>query len=103
MISLIPHPPEFVPDGRLTIKCMNSLDFNSTRFLWPEEVKIFKYIMHLNQDVLDFKETDRGTLKESYLLLYIIPTIPHVPWKWGRKSLIFYVSRLMQEFTNQAS
>lgn len=79
MIPLTPHPLKFVPDNRLTIEHMNSLDFHSIRFLWLEEVKLFKRIMHLNQDALAFEETDQGTLKESYFSLYIIPTVPHIP------------------------
>jgi hypothetical protein len=68
--------------GGLTIEHMDSLELNPTKFLWLEEVKLFKHIMHLNQDALAFEETDRGTLKESYFLPYIIPTIPHVPWEY---------------------
>jgi hypothetical protein len=42
MIPLTPHPPDFIPDGRLTIECMDSLELNPTKFLWPEEVKLFQ-------------------------------------------------------------
>ncbi|KAG2117385.1 uncharacterized protein F5147DRAFT_528497, partial [Suillus discolor] len=37
MIPLTPHPPNFIPDGRLTIEHIESFNFNTTRFLWPEE------------------------------------------------------------------
>lgn len=35
--------------------------------------------MWLHQDALTFEDTDRGTLKESYFSLYIIPIVPHIP------------------------
>jgi hypothetical protein len=60
----------------------NSLKINSLKFLWLEEDKLFQHIMLLNQDTLAFKETDRGTLKESYFTSCIIPTVPHVPWEY---------------------
>jgi hypothetical protein len=61
---------------------MVSLQINSSGFLCPEEVKLFQHIMQLNQETLAFEETDRGTLKESYFSPYIIPTVPHMPWKY---------------------
>ena len=82
MTPLTPNPPPFIPDGRLTQERAESLNINSTGFLWPEEVKLFLHVMHLNQDTLAFEETDRGTLKESYFSPYIIPTIPHTPWEY---------------------
>ncbi|KAG2344683.1 hypothetical protein BDR05DRAFT_881936, partial [Suillus weaverae] len=79
MAPLTPNPLEFIPDDRLTHEHMESLNINSIGFLWPEEVKLFHYVMHLNQDGLAFEETNHGTLKESYFMPYIIPTIPHEP------------------------
>ncbi|KAG2338262.1 hypothetical protein BDR05DRAFT_893966 [Suillus weaverae] len=82
LIPLTPHPPEFIPNGRLTHECMVSLRINSQEYLLPEEVKLFQHIMNLNQETLAFEETDRGTLKESYFTPYIIPTVPHAPWEY---------------------
>src|ERR1700692_1973237 len=82
LITLMPHPPEFIPSARLTKERMDSLNINSQGYLLPEEVKLFQHIMNLNQETLAFEETDRGTLKESYFSPYIIPTIPHVPWEY---------------------
>jgi hypothetical protein len=82
LIPLTPHPPEFIPNARLTKERMESLNINSQGYLSPEEVKLFQHIMNLNQETLAFEETDRGTLKESYFSPYIIPTVPHVPWEY---------------------
>jgi len=37
--------------------------------------------MILNKDGIAFEDIERGTLKDSYFLLYIIPTIPYTPWQ----------------------
>ena len=54
--------------------------FNKDGFLWPEEEKLFKHILQLNQHTLVFEEEHRGTLREDYFTPYIIPTVPHIPW-----------------------
>ncbi|KAI0370316.1 hypothetical protein BV20DRAFT_905325, partial [Pilatotrama ljubarskyi] len=75
------HPPEFVPSMKLTQERMDGLKINSDGFLWPEEEKLFQHIFSLNEKVLAFEESDRGTFREAYFSPYIIPTIPHVPWE----------------------
>ena len=84
LLTLLPipyHPPEFVPTSKFSKDCMEILNVNSTNFLWPEEEKLFKYIMNLNEEAIAFEDAERGTLKESYFSPYIIPTVPHIPWK----------------------
>ena len=39
------HPPEFEPSERLTKERMEELNVNKDGFLWPEEEKLFKYIL----------------------------------------------------------
>ncbi|KII90435.1 hypothetical protein PLICRDRAFT_28501 [Plicaturopsis crispa FD-325 SS-3] len=81
----LPHltrqPPEFTPSLKLTQERMDQLDVNDSGYLWPEEEKLFKWIMKINEDALAFDDQDRGTLKESYFSPYIIPTVPHSPWE----------------------
>lgn len=77
---LTPNPPEFLPNGRLTHDRLKEMNFNSDGFLWPEEEKLFKHILQLNQDTLVFEENQRGNLREDYFTPYIIPTVPHIPW-----------------------
>lgn len=73
-------PPEFVPTPKITQERLEILEINKDGFLSPEEEKLFKHVMWLNQDGIAFADGERGTLKESYFSPYIIPTIPHTPW-----------------------
>jgi len=38
--------------------------------------------MLLNEKALVFEDPERSTLREDYFLLYIIPTVPHIPWEF---------------------
>ncbi|KAI0056167.1 hypothetical protein BV25DRAFT_1814497, partial [Artomyces pyxidatus] len=77
---LTKHPPEFTPTTRISTEGINKLEINKEGFLWPEEEKLFKHIMVLNEQALAFEDDQRGTIKESYMSPYIIPTVPHEPW-----------------------
>jgi len=76
------HPPEFIPTAKLTQERMETINVNRKGFLWPEEEKLFKHILVLNEASVAFIEEDRGTFKKSYFSDYIIPTIPHIPWNF---------------------
>ena len=76
------QPPDFIPTAKLTEERMTSIGINTQGFLWPEEEKLFKHIILLNQDAVAFVQTDRGTLKKSYFSDYIIPTVEHIPWSF---------------------
>lgn len=78
--SLPKQPPEFIPTQKITMERIEEMKINKDGFLWPEEEKLFKHIFRLNERVLAFEESDRGTFREDYFSPYIIPTIPHVPW-----------------------
>ncbi|KDR76049.1 hypothetical protein GALMADRAFT_23234, partial [Galerina marginata CBS 339.88] len=75
------QPPEFSPTKKITEARMAELKVNSQGFLWPEEEKLFKHIMKLNEEGIAFEDAERGTLKKSYFSPYIIPTVPHRPWE----------------------
>ncbi|KDR82305.1 hypothetical protein GALMADRAFT_50644, partial [Galerina marginata CBS 339.88] len=76
------NPPEFTPTSKISHERMGELNVNSTGFLWPEEEKLFQYIMTTNEGAIAFEDAERGTLKESYFSPYIIPTIAHTPWEY---------------------
>ena len=76
------HPPEFIPTNKITNERIKELNVNAKEFLWPEEEKLFKHIMVLNEAGIAFEDAERGTFKESYFSPYIIPTIPHIPWEY---------------------
>jgi hypothetical protein len=76
------HPPPFEPTRKISKERMEILDVNGSGFLWPEEEKLFKHIMKLNEEAIAFEDTERGTFKESYFAPYIIPTVSHHPWEY---------------------
>jgi hypothetical protein len=78
---LSPKPPEFTPTKKISAERLKILKINETGYLLPEEEKLFKHIMILNEEAIAFEDVERGTFKESYFSPYIIPTIPHVPWE----------------------
>ena len=73
-------PPEFEPTKKFTMERMNKLNFNKNGFLLPEEEKLFKYILRINERCLAWEESDRGTFRDDYFSPYIIPTMDHKPW-----------------------
>jgi hypothetical protein len=56
------------------------MDLNKFDFLWPEEVKLFKHILKLNEGAIAFDETEKGRFRDDYFSPYIIPVIEHEPW-----------------------
>lgn len=76
------HPPEFIPTQKLTQERIDSMEVNKDNFLLPEEEKLFKHILRLNEGSLAFEENDRGTLRSDYFSDYIMPTVPHTPWEF---------------------
>ena len=84
---LTSRPPEFIPTAKITQERMKELNVNATGFLWPEEEKLFKHVMKLNENAIAFEDVERGTLKESYFSPYIIPTVPHSPWEYRNISI----------------
>src|SRR5262245_6779990 len=76
------HPPDFKPTAKLTEERMEILSVNPDGFLWPEEEKLVKHILVLNEKALAFEDYERGTLREDYFSPYIIPTVEHVPWEF---------------------
>ncbi|KAF9488383.1 hypothetical protein BDN71DRAFT_1374505, partial [Pleurotus eryngii] len=52
------QPPDFIPTERLTEERITSMEVNKDNFLWPEEEKLFKHILRLNESALAFEEQD---------------------------------------------
>ena len=80
--SLTTNPPEFRPTQKMTEQRMQDLNVNAKGFLQPEEEKLFKHVMVLNEAAIAFEDAERGTLHDTYFSPYIIPTVPHVPWEY---------------------
>jgi len=75
------RPPEFQPTDKISHERMKILNINSKGNLWPEEEKLFRHIMVLNEGGIAFQDIERGTLKDCYFSPYIIPTVEHKPWE----------------------
>jgi len=80
--KLTMQPPDFTPTTKIAPEQMAELNVNANGFLWPEEEKLFKHVMVLNEKGIAFEDIERGTLKDSYFSPYIIPTVPHAPWEY---------------------
>ncbi|KAI0054216.1 hypothetical protein BV25DRAFT_1768024, partial [Artomyces pyxidatus] len=78
--TLSKTPPIFSPTPRISQEGLARLEINQDGLLWPKEEKLFQHVMVLNEDSLAFEDNQRGTLKDSYMSPYIIPTVPHEPW-----------------------
>jgi hypothetical protein len=78
--TLPKQPPKFMPTKKISDERLKILKINETGFLLPEEEKLFKHIMVLNEEAIAFEDAERGTFKESYFSPYIIPTVEHRPW-----------------------
>ena len=60
-------------------KNIKLLNIDSNNFFWPEEKKLFLYIMSVNKKTLAFDETQRETLRDDYFSSYIISVISYIP------------------------
>ncbi len=84
--SLPPLPvnsSDFVPNGRLSSERLAEMKLFEDNFLWPEEKKLFTYIMQFHQNALVFEDSQCGSFHEDYFSPYIIPVVPHVSWIHG--------------------
>ena len=76
---LTPHPPEFKPTWKITEERLGVISFGPKGWLSLEELKLFKHIIVLRQGASAFCPEERGLLKHSYGLPYVIPVIKHEP------------------------
>ena len=53
---LTTQPPEFTPTEYKTEENLAKLNINQDGFLWPEEEKLFRHIMVLNEQLLAFTD-----------------------------------------------
>jgi hypothetical protein len=74
------HPPEFCPGVRFTCKCMDKLDLNPAKWLWPEELKLVQWLMCAHEHTFAWNTSEQGHLNETCFLPYKIPMIHHTPW-----------------------
>ncbi|PLW57900.1 hypothetical protein PCANC_01042 [Puccinia coronata f. sp. avenae] len=71
----------FSPKGRVTQERLSVVNFGPDGWLSPDELNLIKNILAERNEAIAFNEGERGLLKESYGLPYIIPVVEHEPWQ----------------------
>ncbi|KIJ08134.1 hypothetical protein PAXINDRAFT_60806, partial [Paxillus involutus ATCC 200175] len=74
------HPPVFVPGECFTQERADALDLDPANWLWPEELKLVRWIVHEHETAFAWIPTERGRLDERYFPPIKIATVPHTPW-----------------------
>ncbi len=74
------RPPEWEPSPYITRERLDGFKIGEGDFLWPEEVKLVKWIIMQHEKVFAWKEAERRRFRSDYLPPVKIPTVPHTPW-----------------------
>ena len=80
LITLPTNPPDFVPRQRFTQERADVLDLDPAQWLWPEEVKLVRWMVLNHETAFAWTGTERGRLDNRYFPPVKIPTVPHTPW-----------------------
>jgi hypothetical protein len=101
-ISPLPaHPPDFIPGIHFTQARADKLDLDPANWLWPEELKLVRWLVRTHELAFAWEASERGCLDERYFPPYKIPTVPHVPWSQCNipipPSIIGEVTRIIKE------
>jgi hypothetical protein len=84
MPELPTHPPNFIPRTCFTCDCTNKLDLDPANWLWPEELKLIRWLVRVHECTFTWCASECGCLNETYFLPYKILTVPHTPWsQWN--------------------
>jgi transposase InsO family protein len=75
------YPPEFRPTAKVTEERMTALGIDLKQELLPEERKLLKHILVVNQRSIAFAEEERGTFRRDYFSDYKMPMVDHQPWQ----------------------
>ena len=78
--SLPTHPPDFIPREHFTQECTDALDLDPANWLWPEEVKLCRWIVRTHEKAFAGVPDERGRFNGRYFPPVKIPTVPHTPW-----------------------
>ena len=79
--SLPYYPPEFRPTSKITEERMTDLGIDLRSELLPEEKKLLKHVLVVNQRSIAFAEQERGTFRRDYFSDYKMPVVDHLPWQ----------------------
>jgi hypothetical protein len=62
------HPPEFCPGTCFMHECMDKLDLNPAKWLWPEELKLVQWLMHAHKRAFAWNTSTFPFFARSHLL-----------------------------------
>jgi hypothetical protein len=74
------HPPEFHPGAHFMREHADKLDLNPAEWLWPEELKLVRWLVRTHKHAFTWNASKQGHLNETCFPPYKIPMIPHMPW-----------------------
>ncbi|KAG0151199.1 hypothetical protein CROQUDRAFT_37129, partial [Cronartium quercuum f. sp. fusiforme G11] len=81
LTPLTPFPPDFVETQKTTNERIKMLNFGPEGWLTEEELKLLLHVITLREKAIAYCEEERGLLKESWGMPYVIPVIDHEPWQ----------------------
>ena len=58
------HLPDFIPGVCFTQECADNLDLDPANWLWPDEVKLVRWIIRKHEIAFAWIPTERGRLDE---------------------------------------
>jgi len=80
MIPLPTHPPDFIPRKCFTQERADTLDLDPANWLWLDEVKLVRWIVHQQEMAFTWEPLEHGRMDPKYFPPVKIPTVPHTPW-----------------------
>jgi len=80
LLELPLHPPDFAPGTRFTQERADALDLDPANWLWPEELKLLRWIVLAHERAFVWDASECGRFKEEYFPPIWIATVPHTPW-----------------------
>ncbi|EJD37128.1 DNA/RNA polymerase, partial [Auricularia subglabra TFB-10046 SS5] len=82
MPSLPSRPPVWEPHTtHLTRERMAGFALDANGFLWPEEIKLFEYLIDYHQEAFAWTEQERRRFRSDYVPPIRYPVVPHEPWE----------------------
>jgi transposase InsO family protein len=79
--SLPYYPPDFRPTSKITQERITDLGIDLRSELLPEEKRLLKHVLVVNQRSIAFAEQERGTFRRDYFSDYKMPVVDHLPWQ----------------------
>src|ERR1700710_566282 len=80
LIDLPTHPPEFVPGKQFTQERSDKLDLDPANWLWPEELKLVRWLVLVHETTFVWEPGERARFKEECFPPIKIATVPHTRW-----------------------